>query len=134
MSFPFQRPLSLIVLLSFLFQTLWPSVAWAEALIHETVSIEEGIKRLHLSLGVSVDDKLEEEAARKDFGQHKARRIKVDFDQGLENLQVAVERSLEVQTLYPGLQVLSHGLTWSAFGMSFLMTYQGNLVVSGAAG
>ena len=124
-----------LVLWSFLFQTIWPSVVWAEGLLHETVSSHNGIKHHYLSFGVHiddtrVDDKLEAERG-ETFHQHKARYIQVAFDQGLENLRAEVQSSLDIQSLYPGLQATEKGLSWSSSGVSFFMSYQGMLLVSG---
>ncbi len=135
MTFRFKRFFTYLVLYSFFFQTIWPSVAFAEALIRETTSIHGGIRRHSLSLGVHIHDK---RVADDDLGaqraksssQAKGRRIQVEFDQGLPNLQVELQRSLDVQSFYPGLQATEKGLAWTSFGRSFLMTYEGNLVVS----
>ena len=129
-----------LVLWSFFFQTIWPSVAFAEALIRETTPIHGGIRRHSLSLGVHIHDKRVADGRVDDDGlvaqkakpssQTKGRRIQVDFDQGLPNLQIELQKSLDVQSFYPGLQATVKGLTWTSFGRSFLMTYEGNLVVS----
>ena len=123
-----------LVLFSFFFQTLWPSVAFAEALIRETTTIHQGIKRHSLSLGVHIDDKYLDEdlgAQRtKSTSRPKGRRIQVEFDDGLANLQAEIQKSLDIQSFYPDLQATVNGLTWTSFGRSFLMTYEGNLVVS----
>ena len=128
-----------LVLWSFFFQTIWPSVAFAEALIREKTPIHGGIRRHSLSLGVHIHDKhVDTRVVDDDLGaqrakstrQPKGRRIQVEFDQGLPNLQAELQKSLDVQSFYPGLQATEKGLTWTSFGRSFLMTYEGNLVVS----
>jgi hypothetical protein len=123
-----------LVLWSFFFQTIWPSVAFAEALIRETTPIHHGIKRHSLSLGVHIDDKYLDEVLgsqrTKSSSRPKGRRIQVEFDDGLANLQAEIQKSLDIQSFYPDLQATVRGLTWTSFGRSFLMTYEGNLVVS----
>ena len=114
-----------LVLFSFLFQTLWPSVVWAEPLIREKEALGGHARRHSLSLGVQIDDRDDESLAKTS-----SQRLQVDFDQGLDKLKVAVARSLEVQTLYPGLEVQEQGLKWSSFGLMFWLTYQGTLTVT----
>jgi len=127
----YQRFCSSLVLLSFLFQTLWPSVAWAEALIRETESLHGGVRRHSLSFGVYVDHKLKDDTE-DDLSRRPASSVRIDFDQGLGNLQKEIQNSLDIQALYPGLQATEKGLCWSTSGVSFVMSYQGSLWVYGS--
>ena len=122
-----------LVLWSFFFQTIWPSVAFAEDLLHVSTWQKDGIihKRAYLSIGAYVDNKFEEGGGEL-FRSQKPPRIEVEYDpsginkrQAFRNLKAALEQSLELKALYPNLEVKHDGLFWSDCGVSFFMAFEG---------
>jgi adhesin HecA-like repeat protein len=137
---------SYLVLWSFFFQTLWPSVAFSMDAGLETLRppaphsfplpqsvpdpepIQPVIAIAPFTLQAFVDDQME--------GFDKIDKPIVTFEGGasLRETQEWFDHSLEAQYLYPGLVVSEQGMMWSQYGLNFLMSMTGDLFVSSAPG
>ena len=136
-----------LVLWSFFFQTLWPSVAFGTCAVevlrpppsplfgHHHTSFEEPIAPppvravAPFTLQAFVDDQME------GFANIGAKPV-VHFPGGasLAETQRWFDDSFEAQSLYPGLVVTEHGLLWSQYGLNFLIALSGHLVVHAMPG
>jgi len=143
----FQRLCSSLILFSFLFQTLWPSLAFSmdgpvdvlrpglphsifkggafdETPGEETRGLRDRGKTVR-HLGVEVD------TVEKDFDSTGTKPIAlVPMGRSLVETQKWIDASLSLQALYPGLKALENGLTWSSLGYSFFLHDSGTLLVS----
>ena len=140
MFFPWKRPLSYLVLFSFLFQTLWPSVVWAGEVevLRPSSSVlpaslvpfsGRSVAVAPFTLQAFVDDRVE------GFDTLETQPVVV-FPGGasLAETQAWFDDSWEAQHLYPGLVVTEQGLLWSQYGLNFLMALTGHLYVSTVPG
>jgi hypothetical protein len=89
-------------------------------------SQEDPLKRpFTLPLDFRVDHKPEEGP------EFKSASVHLPIFETPQQIQHHIDRSLSIQAIYPGLQLVEQGLQWSSLGYDFLMTYQGHLLVVG---
>ncbi len=136
MIFKPSRFLNWLVLFSFYFQTLWPTVVFAaEVDVMRPVSpsrffyAPSAPDTMVLDLGVMVDEKDEV------FDTTSKRpTLKIPFSESLTEIQELIDDSLSITSLYPGLKVSEQGLTWVNYGYSFFLNNDGHLNVKPQAG
>ncbi len=136
MILPFKRLVTHLVLVSFFFQTIWPSVAFATEV--DVLRLPPPASPLlapaviavaPFTLRAFVDEQAE---GFDDIGPKPV--LSFPGAASIFEAQQWLNTSVEARELYPGLVVTEQGIIWSQYGLGFLMAITGDLLVRPLSG
>lgn len=133
MSFPFQRFVSRLVLLSFLFQTLWPSWALAADGGVEVLRSSSPLGFRFGSMGRPESPQLSLEVFSDDEDDAVSSSPRSLFQKTFQpsDIMATVAPLLATMVIFGQLQVKAEGIEWFAQGLWMTITWQGELLVRG---
>ena len=152
MFFPWKRPLSSLVLFSFLFQTLWPSLAFARVEVPLGAAWQDNAYGLTFKVNPFKDSKTHRELLRvqafanpqEDWYDAKPTPTVSSRPPSEETLKKLLDRVVDIQdlravesdsacALYKDLTVTEAGIGWSFGGLGFALDWQWNVATTGTS-